>query len=125
MTKSLGEVKSLPPLAREVAILVTAGHEQAAYAIYAHKAASKLGENDLQQILGGSCPPHLDAACQVSFRVAKELSESPGPLKLEVWEGAVKVLGLEAAKAVVHYVGFYKYISTILNGFDAKLPDQP
>ena len=36
---------------------------------------------------------------------------------------AVGILGMKAAVALVHHVGFYKYAATILNRLDAKVPD--
>ena len=123
MTKTLGEVRELPALAREVAILVTAAHAKAAYAFYAHSAVSALPKPDLDQIWQGECPAHLDSASQTAFHVAYDLCHQPGPLRQSVWEQAVETLGRKAAVALVHYVGFYKYVATILNGFDAKVPD--
>lgn len=122
MTKSLAEITELPPLAREVAILVTGNHEAAAYEIYAHSAVSRLSSEDLKTIADGRFPDHLDEKCHAAFDLATELCK-PGRLSGEGWEKAVGSLGKTAAVAVVHYVGFYKYVGTILNGFDAKVPE--
>lgn len=122
MTKALAEITELPPLAREVAILVTGNHEAAAYEIHAHSAVSKLGDEDLKTIADGRCPDHLDERCHDAFDLATELCK-PGRLSDEAWEKAVGLLGKTAAIAVVHYVGFYKYVATVLNGFDSKVPD--
>lgn len=122
MTKSLAEITELPPLAREVAILVTGNHEAAAYEVYAHSALSRLRDDDLKAIAGGRCPGHLDEKCHAAFNLATELCK-PGRLSDEAWENAVARLGKTAAVAAVHYIGFYKYVATILNGFDAKVPE--
>lgn len=122
MTKSLAEITELPPLAREVAILVTGNHEAAAYEVYAHSAVSRLSSEDLKTIADGRCPEHLDKKCHAAFDLATELCK-PGRLSDEAWGNAVGSLGKTAAVAVVHYVGFYKYVATILNGFDAKVPE--
>ena len=123
MTKTLATYTSLPPLAREVAILVTVSHAQAAYAMYAHSAVSKLPKDDLDEItINRTCPDHLDAACHTAFTMASELATKSGPLAEHVWQEGVRVRGREAAIAVIHYCGFYKYVATILNGFDAKSP---
>lgn len=121
MTKALAKIEGLPPLAREVAILVTGSHEKAAYEVYAHAALSGLPETALEQIYRGTCPEDLDEACKTAFKLATELCK-PGPLASSTWDEASKVLGTSGAVAVVHYVGFYKYVATILNGFDAKVP---
>lgn len=122
MTKSLAETTELPPLAREVAILATGNHEAAGYEIYAHSAVSGLGVEDLKTIADGRCPDHLDGKCHAAFDLATELCK-PGRLSDGAWENAIRLLGKTAAVAVVHYVGFYKYVATILNGFDAKAPE--
>lgn len=121
MTKSLAEITELPSLAREVAILVIGNHEGAAYEIYAHSAVSRLSANDLKAIADGRCPDHLDKKCRAAFDLAVELCK-PGRLSDVAWENALGILGKTAAVAVVHYAGFYKYVATILNGFDAKIP---
>lgn len=121
MTKSLAEITELPPLAREIAILVTGNHEAAAYELYAHSAVSRLSSEDLKTIADGRCPDHLDEKCHAAFDLATELCK-PGRLSGRAWEKAISSLGKMAAVAVVHYVGFYKYVGTILNGFDAKVP---
>lgn len=122
MTKSLAEITDLPSLAREVAILVTGNHEAAAYEIYAHSAVSRLDAEDLRTIADGRCPAHLDGKCHAAFDLATELCK-PGRLSDGAWENAARLLGKTAAVAIVHYVGFYKYVATILNGFDAKVPE--
>lgn len=122
MTKSLAEITELTPLARGVAILVTGNHEAAAYEIYAHSAVSRLDAKDLKMITDGRCPDHLDGKCHAAFDLATELCK-PGRLSDGAWEKAVRLLGKTAAVATVHYVGFYKYVATILNVFDAKVPE--
>jgi hypothetical protein len=63
----------------------------------------------------------LDEKCKIAFKMATALCK-PGVLDGGIWKEGVEVLGKQAAMAVVHYVGFYKYVATILNGFDAKVP---
>jgi len=122
MTKALAQMPGLPQLAREVAILVTGHHEAAAYEVYAHSAVSRLSEADLDELKRGTCPAHLSKECHVAFKVATELCETPGPLDAGIWKEAINMFGMIGATTLVHYVGFYKYVATILNGFDAKVP---
>lgn len=121
MTQSLAAIKELPALAREVAILVTGTHEKAGYEVYAHSAVSQLDDQDLKQVLSGQCPQHFDAKTKMAFDLATALCQ-PGVLPAKLWQESIDVLGREATIAVVHYVGFYKYVATILNGFDARVP---
>lgn len=85
---------------------------------------SGLPKADLESLKAGICPHHLAKDCQVTFKIATELNTVPGPLSEASWREGIDVLGLEATKAVIHYVGFYKYVSTILNGFDAQVPEK-
>ena len=64
-----------------------------------------------------------DRHCEVAFAMAREL-EKPGVLRQEIWDSVVQEFGMSFAMAVVQYVGFYKYISTILNGFGGKVPSK-
>jgi len=123
MTQSLAKIPGLSLLAREVAILVTGFHEQAAFEIYAHSAVSGLPKSDLNQISKGLCPDHLGRDCKIAFKMATELCNRPGPLTVSTWNEAVDVLSVSGATAVVQYVGFYKYVATILNGFDSQVPE--
>jgi hypothetical protein len=121
MTKALASIPGLPPLAREVAILVTATHTNAAYEFYAHAKLSGLSPIHLSQISEGNCPEGFDTECKTAFKIATELCK-PGPLGEKMWKEAVDTFGVSGATALVHYVGFYKYVAIILNGFDAQVP---
>ena len=57
----------------------------------------------------------------MAFEIATDLCR-PGPLDGALWDKGLAILGRSGAMAVVQYVGFYKYVCTILNGFDAKVP---
>lgn len=122
MTKSLWALEELPRLPREVAILLVGAHEQAAFEYYAHSATSSLPKEDLERIWNKECPEHLDDACKAAFQVANELCVHPGPLPAATYDRALTVLGKQGLTALIQYVGFYKYVSTILNGFDCKVP---
>ncbi len=67
----------------------------------------------------------FDEEKKVVFACATELVEKLGPLSRETWQRTVDAVGVQGATAVVHYVGFYKYVATILNGFDAQVPELP
>jgi hypothetical protein len=82
-------------------------------------AASNIFEPDSR----GSCPQGFDRECKTAFKVATELCK-PGPLDEKAWKEAVDVFGVSGATALVHYVGFYKYVATILDSFDAQLPPE-
>lgn len=82
-------------------------------------------EQQLAIIAEGNKPDDLTEQEDVAWRVAHELCARPsgGPLSEGTWERAVQLLGKQSAIGLVHLVGFYQYVSSILNGFDARMPD--
>ena len=117
----------LPPGAREVAILVVGHKYKAAYEIYAHSLLAQtvgISKAEIEQIIDkGTCPTSLHALHRASFAFAHELLNTSGPLSDESWKSATEAFGVDGAKALVHYVGYYSYTCTVLNGFDVKVPD--
>lgn len=97
-------------------------HTHAAYEQYAHQRLSGFPQAVLDDIESGKCPETLDEEGKVVFEMATKLFEA-GPLPASLWGKAVATLGVQGSTAVVHYVGYYKYIATILNGFDAQIPE--
>ena len=121
MAKALAKIPGLSPNNREIAILVIGAHTKAAYEVYAHERLSGFDRADLDMIDGCKCPPGFNEEEHVVFRMANGLC-APGPLDAEIWEEATKTLGVSGATAIVQYVAFYKYVATILNGFDVQIP---
>lgn len=119
---SLAKIPGLSAQAREMAILVVGAHTGAAYEDYAHSRLSQFSEAQEDEIRNGRCPTGLEESETVAFEVASELFKK-GPLPQDSWNKAVNTLGVDGAKALVHYVGFYRYIATILNGFDVQIPE--
>ena len=111
----------VPSPAREVAILVVGAHTKAVYEQGAHRLISKLPQRDIEEINRGICPESFSREQRTAFQTATELMK-PGPLAQSAWDEAFSVFGREGTMGIVHLVGFYKYVSTILNGFDAKWP---
>lgn len=118
----MAKIPGLSPSSREVAILVVGAHTKAVYEETAHKQVSGFSKSELDDIERGVCPAEFDDEKKVVFACATELVERPGPLSQETWQRTVDVVGVQGTTAVVHFVGFYKYVSTILNGFDAQVP---
>ena len=122
--KALLAVPELSPRAREVAINVVGAHTKATYEQSAHiRVALQMGFSQAQvdKIASGVCPEDLSDDEKIAFEVATELFK-PGPLHEDVWQRSVEVLGKSGAMVLVQYIGFYRYIATILNGFDVQVP---
>ncbi|KAK6387471.1 hypothetical protein LTS17_000740 [Exophiala oligosperma] len=122
LVKTLQTIPGLTLYGREVVIAVAGSRSQAAFENYAHAIISRragISEAELHDIHAGKCPETLTEEGKIAFELATALGR-PGPLDQAIWDKAVKILGKEGAAAAVHYTGFYSYVGTILNGFDAK-----
>lgn len=125
LVMALQTIPGLSFYAREVVIAVSGARTQADFENYAHAIISRdagITEAELRDIHAGVCPETLTDEGKVAFEVATALGK-PGTLDQAIWDRAVKVLGKDGAAAAVHYTGFYSYVGTLLNGFDAKVPD--
>lgn len=123
----LAKVPGLPQTAREVAILAVGSHTQAVYEIYSHErialSATSLTREQADLIKIGKRPTDMDESCNVAFDAALELAKVPGPLSGQTWERIKDAFGQDGAQALIHYIGFYLYMCTLLNGFDVRLPE--
>lgn len=116
----------LPPDARETAILTVGTQFQAGYETYSHipqaVVPGYLTSQQAETIVKGEKPTDLNEQCSIAYDVAKYLTGTPGPLPQQMWDKAVKVLGKNPTVGLLHYIGFYCYISVALNGVDARVP---
>ncbi|KAI1617950.1 AhpD-like protein [Exophiala viscosa] len=125
LIKALQTIPGLSSYAKEVVIAVAGARAKCAYENYAHAIIAKrvgISESALSEIHAGKCPDTLTEEGKAAFALATAAGD-PGVVDQSVWARTVKVLGKDGAAAVVHYTGFYAYVSTILNGFDAKVPE--
>ena len=120
---ALGKLPGLSAQSREIAVLAVGARTQAAYQNYAHSKLSGMSTKDLENIQESKLPSDATEENRIVLNVIDELFK-PGPLSKEIWDEAVRILGIQGMTTLVHYVGFYKYTSTILNGFDAQVPEE-
>lgn len=126
----LGAMPGLPIPAREVVILAVGAVYKAAYELYAHAAVAVqnagLSEGVVRTICAGGRPEvgreGFSEEMATAFDVARYLAGTPGPLPQELWERSLKAFGKEGTVALVHYAGFYAYISITLNAADIPVP---
>lgn len=126
MAKALRHIPGLSDLNREIATIVVGARFDAAYELVAHKVLGQkfgLSETEYLEIVSGKKPETLKEEGKAVFDVAYELAYGSGPLSQEKWDNAIRLIGKEATTAVVHYVGFYSYVSMVLRGFDVKVPE--
>jgi 4-carboxymuconolactone decarboxylase len=125
---ALRSLRGLSPTARETAILVVGSKWNAAFEIYAHEAiavnATDITQAQANKIKKGEKPEGLDEASGVAYDVASELVNKMGPLSEGLYGRAREVLGEEGTLALIHFVGFYCYVSVFLNGCDVPVPEE-
>lgn len=117
----------IPPDAREVAILTTGAHFKAGYETYSHIPQAVhlagLSQEQAEALAVGKKPEGLSKEGDVTWDMASYLVSTPGPLPQGIWERAVGVLGKEIVVGLLHYIGFYAYVSIGLNAVDAAVPE--
>lgn len=117
----------IPPDVQEVAILTTAASYGDTFVGYSHEAIAihtgRISSEQAKSLRFGQKPSELTKECDAAFDVARSLCADRGPLPGELWDRAVEVLGKDTTVALLHYIGFYSYVSIALNGIDASIPD--
>jgi hypothetical protein len=117
----------LPADVREVGILTAAVQYGDSFVGYSHEALAlatgKLSAEQTRSLRSGQKPDGLTEECSIAYDVAKSLCGNRGPLPGELWDRAVEVLGKDTTLALLHYIGFYSYVSIVLNGVDASVPN--
>lgn len=110
---------------REVAILAVASRTQCAYEKYAHLVMAEIRgitHEESQDLITGKFPESLGKDERLAWEVANALGH-PGPLSQEIWDLGLQRIGKDGMMSLIHVIGFYQYISVLLNGFDVKVPD--
>ncbi|QFU08311.1 hypothetical protein PARPLA_02909 [Rhodobacteraceae bacterium THAF1] len=125
LIKAISNDSQLPANVREIAILVTGTHYDAAYELYAHVAAAESKGMDpdcVASIVAGTRPDSLSKEERVAYDTAHALNESrllPRP----VYDRAVEAFGDEGAAELIYLIGLYCMVSVMLNGFNVQVPD--
>ena len=126
LTKAMTMEATLPDTVRQIAILVTGAHFDAAYEIYAHIAVAEKDEIDdvtLATLVSGSRPDGLSKEDGVGYDVAYALVNG-GVLPEPVYRLAVSTFGQHGANELIYLVGLYSLVSMTLNGFNVPLPEK-
>jgi len=126
LTKAMTMEATLPDRVRQVAILVTGAHFDAAYEIYAHIAVAEKDEMDdttLATLISGSRPAGLTREEGIGYDVAFALVNG-GVLPQPVYALAVDSFGQHGTNELIYLVGLYALVSMTLNGFNVPLPEK-
>jgi hypothetical protein len=126
LTKAMSMQATLPDPARQVAILVTGAHFDAAYEIYAHVAMAereKMPAKRLSQLCANIKPDDLSDEEGVAYDVAFALVNG-GVLPEPCYRLAVATFGQHGASELIYLVGLYCLVSMTLNGFNVPVPER-
>ena len=126
LTKAMTMEATLPDRVRQIAILVTGAHFDAAYEIYAHIAVAEKDEMDdatLATLVSGSRPDGLSREEGIGYDVAYALVNG-GVLPEPVYRIAVSTFGQHGANELIYLVGLYCLVSMTLNGFNVPVPER-
>lgn len=126
LTKAMSMAATLPDKPRQIAILVTGAHFDAAYELYAHIAVAEREGMDtarMSALCANIKPADLDTQESVAYDVAFALVNG-GVLPRPCWELAVATFGEDGAGELVYLVGLYCLVSMTLNGFNVPVPER-
>jgi 4-carboxymuconolactone decarboxylase len=120
LTDAVEKMSGLSKATKQMVILITGAHFNAAYELYAHAAVgSTAGLTDAQiaTLSSGERPADLDPEQTIAADVATALLRGgvlPGP----VYKQAVAQIGQDGLNEIVFLVGLYCVVSCTLNAFD-------
>jgi len=125
VTKAMTRFRHLPEITRQVVILVVGAHFGAAYEIYAHSAVARgagITEQQLATIVAGRRPVDISVEAEAAYDVAAALLKG-GVLAASAYQRAIGLFGQQGVNELIYLVGYYSFVSIILNGFDIPVPD--
>jgi 4-carboxymuconolactone decarboxylase len=126
LTKAMSMQATLPDGARQIAILVTGAHFDAAYEIYAHIAVAEregMKPERLSELCANIKPADLSKEEGIAYDVAFALVNG-GTLPEPCYRLAVETFGQHGANELIYLVGLYCLVSTTLNGFNVPVPER-
>ncbi len=126
LTKAMTAEATLPDPARQIAILVTGAHFDAAYELYAHIAVAEregMSDQRLSELCANIKPNDLTVEEAAAYDVAFALVNG-GVLPEPCYRLAVKTFGQHGASELIYLVGLYCLVSMTLNGFNVPVPER-
>ncbi len=126
LTKAMTMEATLPDPVRQIVILVTGAHFNAAYEIYAHVAVAEkehMSPERLATLVSGSRPGDLSKEEGVGYDIAYALLKG-GVLPEPIYRLAVNTFGQHGANELIFLVGLYCLVSMTLNGFNVPVPER-
>ncbi|CAK7215065.1 hypothetical protein SCUCBS95973_002351 [Sporothrix curviconia] len=121
------QVPGLSQRYREIAVLTVASRYQTPYAINSHLAmatAAGLSRAEIDMLLDKNAPDNFTSDDQLVHSAAYALIYGAGSMPEAIWTQLLERFGIDGTKHLVHLVGFYSYLMTVLNGFGVELPEK-
>lgn len=126
LTKAMTAQATLKDEPRQIAILVTGAHFDAAYEIYAHIAVAereKMPVKRLSELCANIKPRDLSQEESVAYDVAFALVNG-GVLPEPCYRLAIETFGQHGTNELIYLVGLYCMVSMTLNGFNVPVPER-
>jgi hypothetical protein len=126
LTKAMTMEATLPDPVRQIVILVTGAHFNAAYEIYAHVAVAeteKMSDERIATLLSGSRPGDLSKEEGIGYDIAFALVNG-GVLPEPIYRLAIGTFGQHGTNELIYLVGLYCLVSMTLNGFNVPVPER-
>src|SRR6201996_5437367 len=121
LTKAMTMEATLPDPVRQISILVTGAHFNAAYEIYAHIAVAEkehMTEERLATLISGSRPSDLSKEEGVAYDLTYALVNG-GVLQEPIYRLAVETFGQHGANELIYLVGLYLLVWPVDHGLHA------
>ncbi len=121
---ALNKEPTLPPLAREVVILLTGSRFASIYEIYSHEAVAKrkgLSDLKIRTIAAGQRPTDLTEEEMLAFDVTAILLRG-AQVPETLYTAAMERFGTRGVAEIAYIAGCYTIICNLLNVFDVAVP---
>ncbi|KAI9004514.1 AhpD-like protein [Hyaloraphidium curvatum] len=120
---------SLPPLAKELAILSTARHFRSDFEWHSHAEAAKLAgisEDALREIREDRAPPlaSLTEEGNAYYAFCWKLFHAPNRVDAGTWEAVRNLIGEPGAVELMGLMGLYTWVSFCLNVDEFPVPHE-
>ena len=121
-----GRYTTLSDRERQVVILAVGAIWQAPYELYAHSAAALsagLSPERVDTLAGGGMPDQLSTREQCAWRFAHQLT-SERDIEQALYDQAVELFGTHGIVDMLHLIGAYQLVCSLLNVFDIPVPQE-
>lgn len=120
-----GRRTTLSAREREIVILGVGAVWRSSYALYAHSAAARavgLTPEQVETIALGGMPDHLSTRERCVWRFTHQLT-AERHIEQRLHDETAETLGTHGIVDMLHLIGVYQFICSLLNTFDIPVPE--